>query len=74
MSRCRDVLPVGYVMAGFFLREYAETQEEPRFAGWGNSLILQGSFLFAFDVVPAVILSRNRVYERALPDAGTAGR
>lgn len=66
-------LDVGYVMAGFFLREYAKTRGEPRFAGWGNSLILQGSFLFAFDVVLAVIHSGNRIYERALPDrdAGT---
>jgi hypothetical protein len=62
-------LDVGYVMAGLFLRQYAETSGEPRYAGWGTSLIVQGSFLFAFDVVLAVLQSRNRAYEAAVPTA-----
>jgi hypothetical protein len=62
-------LDVGYVMAGFFLRQYAETSGEPRYSGWGTSLVLQGSFLFAFDVVLAVLQSRNRAYEAALTTA-----
>lgn len=60
-------LDVGYMAAGFFLREYGARRDEPRYTGWGNSLILQGGFLFAFDVVLAVIQSRNRAYEDALP-------
>jgi hypothetical protein len=62
-------LDTGYVMVGFFLRQYAKTSGEPRYSGWGTSLILQGGFLFAFDVVLAVLQSRNRAYEAALPAA-----
>ena len=62
-------LDTGYVMVGFFLRQYAKTSGEPRYSGWGTSLILQGGFLFAFDVVLAVLQSRNRAYEAALPSA-----
>ncbi len=60
-------LDVGYIMTGFFLRQYAENVAEPRFAGWGSSLILQGGFLFVFDVVLAAIHGRNRAYEDAVP-------
>ena len=49
-------LDVAYVMTGFFLRERA-LRHEPgttsydRLKGFGNSLLLQGGFLFAFDLV-----------------------
>ncbi|MEM0998737.1 MAG: hypothetical protein AAGN35_16885 [Bacteroidota bacterium] len=46
-------LDVGYVMAGFFLRERSRNSavsNPDRMRGWGNSLILQGGFLFAFDL------------------------
>jgi hypothetical protein len=58
-------LDVGYIMTGFFLRQYAANVGEPRFAGWGSSLILQGGFLLVFDIVLAAIHSRNRAYEDA---------
>lgn len=46
-------LDVAYVTAGFLLRERAKVKTEKfdQFTGWGNSLILQGSFLFVFDLV-----------------------
>lgn len=46
-------LDVGYVMTGFFLRERARNASDkwrPRLRGYGNSLLLQGGFLFAFDL------------------------
>lgn len=54
-------LDVGYIVAGFFLKEKAKnTQNLPeRLQGWGKSLILQGAFLFVFDVVFTVTHSRN---------------
>jgi hypothetical protein len=53
-------LDVGYVMTGFFLRERAKTSEKAdMLRGIGTSLILQGAFLFAFDVVLAVIQTQH---------------
>lgn len=45
-------LDIGYIMTGFFLRERSKNVEKnkDRFLGFGNSLILQGSFLFLFDL------------------------
>jgi len=46
-------LDVGYVATGFLLR-YLSTKypkNELRLRGYGNSVILQGSFLFVFDLV-----------------------
>lgn len=50
-------LDIGYVMAGCFLKNRGKktaTYSE-RLIGYGNSLILQGSFLFVFDVALAYI-------------------
>ena len=46
-------LDVAYVTAGFLLRERAKVKTEKfdQFTGSGNSLILQGGFLFVFDLV-----------------------
>lgn len=46
-------LDVGYVMAGFFLRERSKnsSNNKNRLAGYGNSLLLQGGFLFVFDLI-----------------------
>ena len=46
-------LDVAYVMTGFFLRERSGNVQKhsKRLKGYGNSLILQGGFLFAFDLV-----------------------
>ena len=48
-----DVLDLGYIATGIWIREVAPNQldQEDLFKGYGNSLILQGSFLLAFDAV-----------------------
>ncbi len=45
-------LDVAYMTAGFYLRERSKTASRPdMLMGFGNSIILQGAFLFVFDVV-----------------------
>jgi hypothetical protein len=48
-----DVLDVGYIAAGIWMREVAPNKldQEDLFKGYGNSLILQGSFLLVFDAL-----------------------
>ena len=48
-----DVLDVGYIATGIWMREVAPNQldQEDLYRGYGNSLILQGSFLLVFDAV-----------------------
>lgn len=45
-------LDIAYVAAGFYLRERSKNvvNNKDRFLGFGNSLLLQGGFLFLFDV------------------------
>ena len=45
-------LDLGYITGGFLLRERSRsvTKHRDRLKGFGNSLILQGGFLFVFDV------------------------
>lgn len=45
-------LDVGYMMTGFYLKELANRKpaHANRLTGYGNSIILQGAFLFAFDL------------------------
>lgn len=55
-------LDVGYVMTGFFLREKSKTASakwQTRFGGWGDSLLLQGGFLFVFDLSLYFLLHQN---------------
>ena len=57
-------LDVAYVMTGFFLRERALRHESgtssyDRLKGFGNSLLLQGGFLFAFDLVLYLVAHRH---------------
>jgi len=44
-------LDVAYVAAGFWLRERGENRGDARLSGYGDSLLVQGGFLFAFDLV-----------------------
>lgn len=46
-------IDVGYVATGFLLRNLASKypKNESRLLGYGNAVILQGSFLFVFDLV-----------------------
>ena len=50
-------LDVGYVMTGLFLKSRGKKTDShsERLIGYGNSLVLQGSFLFVFDVTLAYI-------------------
>ena len=55
-----DVLDLGYIATGIWMRNEAanQTDRADMFKGYGNSLILQGSFLLAFDAY-AYYLHRN---------------
>ncbi|MCW3071012.1 MAG: hypothetical protein JWO44_902 [Bacteroidetes bacterium] len=50
-----------YSSTGLYLTERAKTQpkQHDRFRGWGNSLILQGGFLFLFDTSMYIVHKRN---------------
>ncbi|MCW3101668.1 MAG: hypothetical protein JWO09_108 [Bacteroidetes bacterium] len=50
-----------YSSTGLYLTERAKTQpkQHDRFKGWGNSLILQGGFLFLFDTSMYIVHKRN---------------
>lgn len=64
-----NLLDVGYIAAGIWMREVAPNQldQEELFRGYGNSLILQGSFLLAFDAF-AYYVHHNHGKELALLD------
>ncbi len=46
-------LDVAYIMGGLYLQERGKTASthQERFKGFGRSIMLQGGFLFAFDVI-----------------------
>ena len=46
-----DVLDIGYMAAGLWMRQNAANfpGQEDLYTGYGNSLMLQGAFLFVFD-------------------------
>ena len=50
-------LDVAYVMTGFYLKERSKSSAKhpKRLAGYGNSLLLQGGFLFLFDLALVII-------------------
>lgn len=52
-------LDVGYVMGGLYLRERARRPgaDADQLTGFGNAIVLQGAFLFAFDLVNYFIAS-----------------
>ena len=54
-------LDIGYIMTGFFLIEKSKSSDkhQARWKGYGQSLILQGGFLFVFDVVVFYLQNRN---------------
>lgn len=55
-------LDVAYITGGFLFKTHANNSTENfnRFQGFGNSLILQGSFLFLFDLTALLIHSSRR--------------
>ena len=44
-------LDVGYVAAGLAMAHKGRETNNPQLEGWGNSIALQGGFLFGFDAV-----------------------
>jgi len=42
-------LDVGYVTAGLLMAHRGRMTDNPQLEGWGNSIALQGGFLFCFD-------------------------
>ncbi len=59
-------LDLAYISAGFYLKERAKNvqKQKDRFTGYGNSLILQGGFLFVFDL--AVYFLNNDLANKIL--------
>lgn len=43
-------IDVGYTMAGFALQQWGKNREDARLQGFGDALLVQGGFLFAFDI------------------------
>ena len=64
-----DVLDLGYIATGIWMRNEAVNQGDraDMFKGYGNSLILQGSFLLAFDAY-AYYLHRNHAKQLPMMD------
>ena len=56
-------LDVGYMAAGLYLRELGrnrtDVEERDRFTGWGQSLVLQGGFLFVYDIAMFIVHRRH---------------
>jgi hypothetical protein len=52
-------LDVGYIAMGAFLWERGLRKQNNRLTGYGQSLILQGAFLFSFDMI-LWLLNRNQ--------------
>lgn len=53
-------LDLGYMVGGLYLRERAAVADNPdQLRGWGNSILLQGGFLFVYDGVMAYLHSRR---------------
>jgi len=63
-------LDVGYIMTGFYLKEKAKNslKHHDRLKGYGNSLVLQGGFLFLFDVAVYFIQTGNHELMKKLLD------
>ena len=63
-------LDVGYVAGGLYLRERGKTETDPvkaaRYRGWGKSIVLQGAFLFAFDLTAYFILKSDNEFFRPI--------
>ena len=60
-------LDVAYMTAGFFLRERSKTASKAEMLkGYGNGLILQGAFLFVFDIA-LYFIHRNHASFKLFP-------
>lgn len=61
-------LDVGYVLFGVLLTQLESGFMYQSYAGWGAAIIVQGLFLFLFDLGFAYRVSKVRVYEKLLSD------
>jgi hypothetical protein len=54
-------LDLAYIAGGFYLMERAKntTNRPERLKGYGKSVILQGSFLFVFDIILHTVHSKQ---------------
>jgi len=52
-------LDLGYIALGLFLKEKSKNETSTRLKGYGNSLLLQGGFLFIFDLTLYHFLHKN---------------
>ena len=52
-------LDVAYVAAGAWMLERGIRLDQPRLRGFGRSLLVQGGFLFAFDLTLAALADRH---------------
>ena len=52
-------LDVGYMAAGLWLRERGLRTESPQLQGYGDALLVQGGFLFAFDLTMVAVKART---------------
>jgi len=59
------VLDVVYIGAGALTAGLGRRYGQRRVEGWGTSIVLQGAWLFAFDI--AMVLAHERVAARTLP-------
>ncbi|MEN0061732.1 MAG: hypothetical protein AAGA48_06245 [Myxococcota bacterium] len=53
-------LDVAYMMAGLAVRERGLRVEDPRLQGFGDALLVQGGFLFVFDIGAFAASRRSR--------------
>lgn len=54
-------LDVGYMATGLYLTERAKRggEQSDKLRGWGQSIMIQGGFLFVFDIVTTIVMSRQ---------------
>lgn len=56
-------LDAGYMAAGLYLMERGNgalsQEDQDRFRGWGKSLVLQGGFLFTYDLIFVLLQERH---------------
>lgn len=65
-------LDVAYITGGLLLKERAKWDigNQARWTGFGNAILMQGSFLFAFDLAMAAVHShhRKKILDAKLPE------
>lgn len=56
-------LDIGYMGLGYYLRNLSESKDKNKelLAGYGNSIMLQGAFLFGFDLILYAIQRNHRI-------------